>query len=398
LRGFNLFFSILMLISCGEIGTFTALAAEGCPVVPMTSRDRALLKSASAGKTNLAKRFRLESCADYPRGGEKALYSDLAQALRGGLSCMAKLGPERAADALKLVAILNQNPVIRCDDPSRPNSKIDAWASATSSRCNTADFPQIITNNKAEVWAAPSSARNTLFHEMIHWLGYLHFQNVDLAYLVPTCCFLEGTGGRAMNHACGMLRKYKSTDSSTFGYQKDLALLMRMLDLATVDVPSVMTPVRETHDYTLLLAAAYGFNLATQIPPEQNYSYGGYDQSFLGLIYGSIALEAMPREQANSNRAEFEAKIADYYFPLIEPVNAKKRDFAAKIGQAIASSLKSEYRDWELYSQEAAQLARETCPLLTGREKEQLKNLKNFGPTLDEAPLKQLQQTCGIAE
>jgi hypothetical protein len=157
----------------------------------------------------LKERFKWGSgCSEYPWGGLSGIKEDLEQSLKTGLSCLLKYRPQDAERLRKILFSSIKQPKIVCgqsneqvsrNQTSIPKTIREGTYAHTTGQLDP-DFPLLVFN------LAPSQSKeanqSTFFHEMIHWLDYVHYQNVDVTYLAETCCFHSG---EIQEKACQLL-------------------------------------------------------------------------------------------------------------------------------------------------------------------------------------------------
>lgn len=128
-------------------------------------------------------------CSRYPFGGEEGLKSDLKSSLIVGLAGLMK---HRSKDFHKIREILlgSKAPKIFCAlseekvfDEKIMSGDVRGFAVAADS----VFFPAIALNlSNIE---SSTQVQETIFHELIHLLGYSHYDGPDIAYLAQSCFF-----------------------------------------------------------------------------------------------------------------------------------------------------------------------------------------------------------------
>ncbi len=181
-----------------------------------------------------------ENCDSLPMGGNVALSRALTESLQQGLRCFKDLGPARGSDIARLLGYLDpahSAPVrIQCVAPGF--SGRGPWIPEKSAHTpivlpersdgmaflpGDADFPGLMLNIKSK--ADFAEFKSTLFHELLHLLGYTHSDAVDVPYLAEACCFSKTA---ASKDACGILgdpplTPQKTTDTA---YQRRIARIL----------------------------------------------------------------------------------------------------------------------------------------------------------------------------
>jgi hypothetical protein len=212
------------------------------------------LPSNSPGTFNLriaggSTSFAVSGCEGYSRrNGDYALADDFEGGLQAGVGCMAgtgpmgPLGPRVRMEAARLIAYLssNQEGELECMEEVRPKKGcfqlprmrerclLGAQASEVSGAnaiaitCPDDESPGMKINATTARERDPRERRETLFHEMLHWLGYKHYSGarggVDLPYLLALCCM------SADGRACDLL---KATDPAACGLPRSESQMTR---------------------------------------------------------------------------------------------------------------------------------------------------------------------------
>lgn len=114
---------------------------------------------------------------------------------------------KRDADAAAFKTLLSQKNISLLCESSSKNQMVSAEYPGAKNfpglKFNTTKIDKVEKNAKLD---------NGIFHESIHWLGYKHYQDVDLSYIAETCC---------LDHSDTRLNKLAKQSCELFKYQKN---------------------------------------------------------------------------------------------------------------------------------------------------------------------------------
>ena len=99
-----------------------------------------------------------------------------------------------------------------------------------------------IQMNKFKTQFSYAEFMKTLTHETIHWLRYLHYQDVDLAYIVENCCSAEDTnqGMNLKQKACGLFRFQNKSDFLNPSYIEEINEVLVDTDFERIGFKTVL--------------------------------------------------------------------------------------------------------------------------------------------------------------
>ena len=128
-------------------------------------------------------------CSRYPFDGEEGLKNDLRSSLTVGLAGLMK---HRSKDFHKLREILlgSQAPKIFCafsGEKVIDDLTMRSETRGVSLAADAASYPAIALNLSNT--DSSTQVQETIFHELIHLLGYCHYDGADIAYLAQSCFF-----------------------------------------------------------------------------------------------------------------------------------------------------------------------------------------------------------------
>lgn len=319
--------------------------------------------------------------------GIKGLAEDATKTIKKGLACLIDRSSKDAIGhgswareaAIRLTAYLTpgfSRPIrIAC---LADNEAVRSYGSSIKLM---AGYPAAATDNQASL-SFPSMALSlrrsnelglrpeaSLFHELLHIVGYSHDGGPDVAYLASMCCFENGEG--ALRDSCELMRTSPQWTSEAYL------------------VPWSRVMVRQRGQYGIAMNAFY--NVFRADPTDGAGVLAGV-QSFVkslrrkdederkrGFPLAAIAVARAAFERIPDNDprlaayARFRKELGERFYPDADTAMLTKRNFADLAGGilGVASSGMVDSDFSALVARLASERAR-ICPMLSGGEKQQL--------------------------
>lgn len=286
-----------------------------------------------------------------PQGGNM---EDLVNRAVQGLLSPGCLPFRRPGDVARLISLIRppiaQHPPawgsrpirrvrIACPFPGgRGPTNVSFGSVANTVTCSTNGgedyFPRININAADMNFLGDPLTPQTLAHEIMHLLGYIHSENPDVAYLVQYCCFNEPAGlaaeaplkRRACDHLGHTWENLGGIDAR-MAYGRDMLELMLLDDRGYVLMVNQLAGALHTTDpnqwaVTLGMAA-----FAAEPTSRVQIRREGFDVA--AYIVARIALGLAPR-LSNVNTNQMIANLT--------PENTSIRDFADQLAAIIIQS------------------------------------------------------------
>ncbi len=340
-------------------------------------------------------------------GGVRLLAAEAQEALHTGLSCLREHG--RGGDAARLLGLF-AGPAqhveayfrpftIRCvnvENGPVPGSFLRPGALGMARIGDGEGAPGFEFNSgcTSEDCSSPLERKKTLFHEMLHLLGYAHGTEYDLPYLAENCCFPPPEGGdarmrEAATLSCHLMRTH--SDWRTPEYVRPFARIMTLSGrdgqgstaawMAGLAGPYLPEPNQNFRDMSGLFEAALeiGTNRPPGVTPVQwrdEVEHNGHP--FKAMILAQAAIEGTPYDERAALRTRYSQQLAEVYYPL-NGANRRafeaKREIAAWVGRFIgarstAGGAAKVTASWNQPDTQAT--LRRACRSLSERERRQL--------------------------
>jgi hypothetical protein len=167
---------------------------------------------------------------------EKLVSDQVKAALATGLNCLSDKSKSTQAEAriLKdLVTSPKAQITLQCETDE--SKRLPSDASGLAFDEGDAGFPGMYIRDRA-LGRDPARVQATLFHEMIHWTGFIHRFSFDTAYLASACCFEPQTPAGII--ACGMLAQEPRPSISSADYLSRFAEVMVGIGLPQIALDS----------------------------------------------------------------------------------------------------------------------------------------------------------------
>lgn len=378
-----------------------ALAYEACPSPKSNSTDLnsiAKTSCATAAQVDATDNPRLGGCERYPRGGASALKTNFNQGMEKGFSCLFKIGNRSERNALKIGAMLgniNRPLSLLCGvpgekvttqcHPGKPGEAelcrdviIRETAEAQAFEQSSPHFPGFYVNIESDLIKkkAPDEISSAMFHEMLHLIGYVHFEGIDYAYLSEQCCFNDDNPAHANRKdlACDLLKKASSLDWKGEEYQYSFAQLMDEAFRPSVAQRAAWSSFLSAanHDPIGLFGFAMGVNAAGSKFEAERWKNFGNPVS--GIIFGTAAISHMRPSQANGYVKKLKRLVSDKYYPVTSPETALKRALFETYGTALGALGTGQETEFLKKWDEFQTLTKSACSTLSESEKAQLQS------------------------
>lgn len=258
-----------------------------------------------------------------------------------GITCLLNQGQDRQDDADNLSKLVQAKDVhIVCEKDASDGDSAHAITNTASPY-----FPGLELNMK---YLNLKNSKNLgmFFHESIHWLGYKHFEGIDVSYLAESCCFNKNAN---KNSAC-ILFNLNKEEWLTTNYIESFTKIMSDRGYAFIALRTAWNAAVEKKGPLLeggLIFALKGLN-------------NSYDEEYLEnnvminsctgllpintLIY-STALAKSSDSIVKKAAESYEKLIIQKCFSEKRIQNPKKIFFLKSIGKILAGIL---YKDIDL--------------------------------------------------
>lgn len=334
----------------------------------------------------LGNNFVAQNCKSYPHGGVDGLARALTEGLQTGLSCLARLGPERRMDAARMLAFLDEKSAkkakIRCGhvgqvtgrgepDSSKPGRYIPIAVEkdeiARAYTIESPDFPALQLNLDSEsLKEKDTQAQQTIFHEMLHWLGYKHGHGVDVTYLTEICCFHSKDDWKNnRENACQLLKDNPDFESEE--YHRRFAKVMNNNFRSNIALDAAWKSIRGRTDTSSLYASVYELaNSDRSLFESIQWNYREKGDPLFYMVLARASVGSLPPEKKKAAIAQVAEKI-DSVYP-----NGPIKDAAMYLGDSLnaiinrnAEAFKSSWAKFEGIKKAA-------CSQMQAHEKEEL--------------------------
>lgn len=348
--------------------------------------------TSSEKRVDLGNHLVSENCEKFPQGGVSGLARAAEQGLRNGLSCLSQLNPSGKMLAAKLLAFFEKKAarkaVIRCGQTGEiveQGKKIKALTINEDFAAHAFDhdsphFPGLYLNlDDEELKTDPRFPSSVIFHEMLHWLGYVHGEGIDVAYLAQSCCILDPQFEYekfAQKEACQLLRDQPQFTSED--YHRRFAKLMKFNFRSAISLEAAWNASQQTaplnpkqpnrRDLSPLLASI----LSSAEEDLKIWKTQAKEKGMLltYLIIGRSALNSLPEKVRLSYQTEFSQKIATLYPPT---------DFRNPLAESLGNSLDAirmhDGKGFETAWQNFLKVRPSACNKMSTNEKVQLKSV-----------------------
>ncbi len=261
-------------------------------------------------------------CDQYP-GGIPTLTDDLNKAKGIGLSCMRRLGGRPAKDADALDVAFNTKLHSRLQINCAVSPSWDTLAQAGGS-LSAGGLTSMTVATGATAGPDSSLRQATIFHEMLHWLGYKHGEGHDMPYLIELCCFKVGDHN-AGGDACDLAKDPKVISAWDTGPVQ--ARFARLLIGARISNNVIVT---SAFDAAARASAAQGAAASASVLLDtaaamSDAAEAGSDRAWAALTLAYTGLARLPA-QPPGLRLEAQARIdaiEQKHFPSNAVANAK---------------------------------------------------------------------------
>lgn len=223
----------------------------------------------------------------------------------------------------------------------------------------------------------------TLFHESIHWLGYLHHRDVDITYISEICCLEHASLDASMrDKACRLFRFKEKKDFFNTDYLKEFAEVMSAFGAKAVAVDSAVNAARTIERLELTYPI-----LHTLIPEFAFFLYPPYvgkisaetvleSSSLTTVVILNQVLTNAPQISLAQEAATHRRNLKKLYYSSAErkPIFTYLTLLGEAFDDANRSRLKKLTASWGKV-EEAGKVA---CPLMQEYEKRAIKDLFFF--------------------
>ncbi len=340
-----------------------ALSACAATTMPMSQAESLIgdlrwlqfeVPSDSRSNVTLPNNVILEGCDRFPGGGNAAVAKALEAGLQQGLRCLKAMGPARSSDIARLLSYLDPKlsaPVrIQCGVPGKLAARgarkpdgtfnpipISSDLNARALSAGDEDFPGVLLNvSSGEFLTEPGKLKGTLFHEMLHFLGYLHSESLDVPYLTDACCFAEGKG--ASPQACDLLKN--DTDYRSADYQTQFAEIMTGLGRPSVAEYTTWNTAAKADPDKVNPLYAVSRKLA-ELNPKSQFRY---------QILAYTGIELSPQGERERLASELASPLPDW-----------QRQGSQAVGKSLAALLRKEASAFESAWPQTRELRTRLC-------------------------------------
>jgi hypothetical protein len=293
-------------------------------------------------------------------------------ATKKGLSCLKKYRP---IDSRKLSRILSEDKptliYIGTSSEVEYKTKIVKLSKGMQAASFFDEFKEPVLamriDKTKKFWH--KELRRTLFHEMLHWLGYSHFKGVDIPYIVDSCCFTNSQNINSQQLACKLLAS--NADWTSIEYSRDFTTIMQsskgrgFIALRSAwNIPSKLQSFDSLFETTKVLAKI----TLNRKPHKRRES----SSALLSLIF-STAL----REHLSLSKRRFLTQEIEQPFKKMIYNNNEVRpilEFSEYVGKIISGIISKNNKDIIDSWQKLKQIKHRACGMLTWEEKWALKD------------------------
>lgn len=350
-------------------------------------------KPTGHGKTvDLGNHLMAENCEKFPNGGLQRIAQAVNDGLKKGLSCLSKLNDSGKMNAAKLLSFFEKNAakkgiiycghpgetVIQGKDPSSTSVIISRNYAAHSFPRDIPNFPGLYLNlDYEEFQKNPNSVSSTIFHEMMHWLGYPHGEGIDVAYLAETCCTSNPElefEKIAQKESCSLLKDSPKFTSAE--YHRRFSRIMKHIFISSVPLQAAWNASFQTPPLQagkLLRRDSSPLMASVLASAEEDLSLWKKDAREKGhllshLILGKAGLKNLPENSRAKYEAEFQKTIQSLY-----PSQDIRSKLSEYLGNAMNGILNRDGKSFESAWKSFQLMRTQACSQLSRSEKDQLR-------------------------
>jgi hypothetical protein len=235
------------------------------------------------------------------------------------------------------------------------------------------DFPALLFNLDSKTLGdAEGQAAPTLFHEMLHWLGYRHHHGIDVTYLSEICCFPSAddkTNNR--EQACQLLK-----DNPNFGseeYHRRFTQVMDNIYQSDVGIKSAWSAIHGEKDSSPLLSSL----LEIADSNRQRYERIHWDYRDKGDPLYYVVLARASLGNIPSTKKDAAIKQVDEIIDSVYP-KGSIRDAAHYIGDAINALINGNAKAFKTSWAQFERIRVSACSQMNKNEKEELSHATNL--------------------
>lgn len=334
------------------------------------------------GKTvDLGNHLIAENCEKFPNGGLQRIAQAASDGLKKGLSCLSQMDDFGKMNAARLLSFFDKNAakkaIIRCIHVGETPNIMNGQHAAHSFPRNSPNFPGLYLNiDYVEFQKNPNSVSSTIFHEMMHWLGYPHGEGIDVTYLAESCCTSEPKSDYekvAQTDSCSLLKDHPKFTSPE--YHRRFARIMKHNFISSVPLQAAWnasfqspplqsgTPIRRDSSplmASVLASAEEDLSLWKKEALEKGHLFGH-------LILGKAGLKNLPEKSRGKYKAEFQKIVHSHY-----PTQDLRSKLSDHLGNAMNAILNRDGKSFELAWKNFQQIRAQACSQLSKSEKNQI--------------------------